>query len=109
MPIIDCPSDFVQGPVKTASDGALGLTPAAAIRNARDDAFEEADEEVLDEIEDNYECRSGCRLIIGAPLRVGVFRQKGPPKRAWWTLFIAFWAEGSISVTRPVRCAKSSE
>lgn len=94
------------GPVKTASDGALGLSPATAIRNARKDAFDEADDDVIDSIDANYQCRAGCVLIMHAPYMVGVFRLKAPPKRAWWTLGFAFWAEGTISVTRLVSCQR---
>ncbi len=107
MPTIDCPGGPVAGPVETASDGALGLRPGSAIRNARRDAIDEADDEVIDTIEDDYECESGCTLVMGPPLVVGVFRLKRPPRRAWWTFWIAFWAEGTVSVTRSVECRKS--
>lgn len=106
MPVLDCPCDPVNGPIRSATDGALGLTPAAAIRNARRDAIEEADDLVIEEIEDEYECKTGCRLVMGPLLVVGFFRQKAPPKRAWWTLFIAFWVEGTVSVGRSVQCVR---
>lgn len=106
MPIVNCPGGPVAGPVKTASDGALGLTPATAIRNARNDAFDEADDDVIDAIDANYRCRAGCVLVKGAPLMVGVLRQRRPVKRAWWTFWIAYWAEVTVSVTRSVSCQR---
>lgn len=109
MPTIDCPGGPIAGPEKTASDGAHGLSPASSIQNARKDAIEEADDEVIDAIEDDYECKSDCTLVMGSPLIVGVFRLKGPPRRAWWTFWVAFWCEGSISVTRSVQCRKSMD
>jgi hypothetical protein len=103
--IIDCPSDAVPGPVETGEDGALGLTPGAAIHNARRDAIEEADDKVIDSIEEDYECRSGCQKIMGPMTIVSSFRYR-PPRRAWWTLWIAYWCEGSIRVTRFVQCVR---
>ena len=38
MRTLPCPSDPVPGPRRTASDGALGTTPAKAFQNARRDA-----------------------------------------------------------------------
>lgn len=109
MPVLDCPSDPVQGPVKTASDGALGFSPRKAIQNAIRDALEEAGEEAVEEAEDDYECRSGCRLIISSPYRVGAPRTRRPPRRAWWTFWIAYWAEATASATVYVRCVHGEE
>lgn len=106
MPTLDCPSGPVAGPVKTATDGALGLTPVAANHNARRDALEEAADELIDDIEDTYECSSNCRLHIRAPYQVGVTRWRGPARRAWWTFWLAYWSEATVSVTCIVECAE---
>ena len=42
MPILNCPTEApVEGPLRSATDGAHGMTPGAAIQNARRDAIEE--------------------------------------------------------------------
>jgi hypothetical protein len=104
MRTLPCPSDPVPGPRRTASDGALGTTPAKAFQNARRDALDEADDEVIDAIEDGYECASGCRLLMGPRTIVGVPFQRRPPRRAWWTFWLAYWAVASAEVTRYVQC-----
>ena len=109
MPTIDCPGGPEAGPVETSSDGALGLTPASSVRNARRDALDEADDLVIEAIEDDYECKADCTLVMGPLTVVGVSRQTGPPRRAWWTLWIAYWSEVSVSATRFVECRRSHD
>jgi len=104
MPVFDCPSGPQPGPQRSATDGALGWSAASALQNAIRDALEEAKDEVRDADYDEYECHDGCELIIGEPFQVGGFQQHGPPRRAWWTLGIAFWAKVTMSAACNVEC-----
>ena len=105
MPVLNCPTVIAPGPVKEATDGALGWTIVSALNNARRDAFDEADAEVVDDIGANYQCAPGCFLVSGQPFPVGVYRYpEGPPRRAWWTFWIAYWAVASIKVSRTLSC-----
>ena len=104
MIVLNCPTPVAAGPVKEATDGAHGFTIVSALNNARKDAFDEADAEVVDEIGSNYRCAPGCFLVPGQPFPVGVYRYPQPPRRAWWTFWIAYWAVATIKVSRTVSC-----
>lgn len=65
--------------------------------------MDEAADEVLDAVENGYSCAEGCELHVFPPYSVGMFRYT-PPKRAWWTLGLFYWVEGSITATCLVQC-----
>lgn len=109
MPItLNCPGGPVAGPEATATDGALGFSAVRALRNAHRDAHEEANSKVAEEITDNYRCQSGCRISMGPITPLG-HRPLGPARRVWWTLWILFWAEYEVKVTRFVQCVPIPE